>query len=234
MSFGREKSFDFVKSVFTSVSSKYDLMNDLMSFGLHRRWKDSFVQLLPNLDGKKVLDLSCGSGDISSLILKNSSFCDLHLADPNVSMIDLAKKRFKSFNLDYHVACAEELPFLDGTFDFVVCSFGVRNFSNLSCGIGEISRVLKKGGGFFCLEFFYDSCGVVFSTFYQMYLKHVIPLEGSIVTGDRRSYEYFAESIRSFLTKDDFVKLLSDNLLCCEHRLDFCNGTVAGLCCFKR
>ena len=144
-----------VKDVFDKVFKKYDLMNDLMSLGIHRIWKKDFVTMMNPSNKKKLIDVACGTGDIAKLYIeatnKNSSILCI---DQNINMIKECKKNLKKYkNIKWKVSNAEKLNVPDNSFDFYTISFGLRNTKNINKSLKEAYRVLKKGGNFMCLEF---------------------------------------------------------------------------------
>ena len=147
-----------INKIFESIANKYDLMNDIMSFGLHRKWKKKFVDLVDlNLKKKNfILDLGSGTGDVVSEINKkfkqNSNFLS-YLVDPSLEMIKQGSKKLKGKNIMWLASYGEKLPFNDNKFDLVTMSFSLRNVENIVTTLNEINRVLKKNGQFLCLEF---------------------------------------------------------------------------------
>ena len=202
-----------INKIFESIASKYDLMNDLMSFGLHRNWKKKFIDLIElNLKKKNIiLDLGCGTGDIFYEIMKkpflntNYSAC---LVDPNIEMMNYGIKKLKSKNLIWLASYGEKLPFKNNTFDLVTMSFSLRNVENINITLNEINRVLKKNGQFLCLEFGkVDNLAI--NTIYKIYSENLIPMIGKKVTGNKEAYEYLIESIKKFPSQKEICKFLN-------------------------
>jgi len=194
-----------VNEVFAKVASKYDQMNDLMSFGLHRLWKDDLVAMLNpprSTRSFEVLDLAGGTGDIALRIAKaGGSGVRVTIADISPAMLAEGRRRIGLERLAqrcrFTVTNAETLAFRSGTFDAVTIAFGIRNVTDIGRALGEAKRVLKPGGRFLCLEFSrVDMPGV--ETLYDLYSLTTIPAIGKIVTGDGQPYRYLVESIRRF------------------------------------
>ena len=189
----------FVGNVFTSVSKNYDLMNDAMSFGMHRLWKKILVELAAI--GKKdiVLDIASGTGDISKLISKEYPETSIYMSDINFDMLDEGRNRAinESFdsNCSFCQLSGEELPFADNTFDVITVGFGLRNFTNKENGLTEMNRCLKKNGKLLVLEFSKPT-NSIFSKVYDWYSFNILPKLGSVLANDSESYKYLAESIR--------------------------------------
>ena len=201
-----------INKIFQSVASKYDLMNDLMSFGLHRNWKKKFVSLIElNLKKKNIiLDLGCGTGDIFNEIIKKPSFNNNYLGclvDPNIEMMNYGIKKLKSKNLVWLASYGEKLPFKNNKFDLVTMSFSLRNVQNIDITLNEINRVLKKNGQFLCLEFGKVN-NLVINTIYKIYSDNFIPMIGKKVTGNKEAYEYLIESIKKFPSQKEIYKIL--------------------------
>lgn len=204
-----------VNEVFNSVHEKYDLMNDLMSLGMHRLWKKEFVDQISNFSGK-FLDVASGSGDIAFKIIQRAKDKnidpDLTLSDINQSMLEHAKDKlinqglFK--NISFQLANAENLPFADAMFDYYTIAFGLRNCSDFSKVIGEAYRVLKPGGKFLCLEFskVHNPC---LKKIYKIYSDKIIPKIGELVANDSNAYEYLVESIEVFPDQETLKKLIT-------------------------
>ena len=185
----------FVQNVFSEVSLKYDLMNDIMSFGLHRTWKSEVISLL-KLDKKSIiLDLATGSGDITEKILKKYN-CQCIPYDSNLMMIKSAQKKLKKYKLNFVNGSAENLPFKSLTFDYVIVSFGLRNFTNIHGSLDEIFRVLKKNGELICLEFS-EVNNQMLRKVVNIYYK-TIPLLGNLFAKNEQAYKYLVDSIKKF------------------------------------
>jgi demethylmenaquinone methyltransferase/2-methoxy-6-polyprenyl-1,4-benzoquinol methylase len=195
-----------VNAVFHGVADRYDLMNDLMSGGVHRVWKDAMVaRLAPPKTGRRpyrVLDMAGGTGDIAERILKASAgYAEVTVSDINTDMLRVGEERARKWRFGTQArfveANAEELPFADESFDAYTIAFGIRNVPRIEKALGEAYRVLKRGGRFLCLEFSaVDVPGL--DTLYRVFSDRVIPPMGKMVTGDRDSYQYLVESIRKF------------------------------------
>ncbi|VDP19099.1 unnamed protein product [Soboliphyme baturini] len=212
-----------VYEVFENVATYYDKMNDVMSFGIHRLWKDLFVKKLNPLPSTKVLDAAGGTGDIAFRILKRSALNGHHgptardyafvtVVDINADMLRIGQQRGHSFPteyLDWVRGNAEDLPFENDTFDAYTIAFGIRNCTHVDYVIKEAHRVLKPGGRFMCLEFSKVNSPVL-SKIYDWYSFKVIPVMGSIVANDRKSYRYLVESIRRFPDQETFKRMIVD------------------------
>ena len=199
-----EKS-KYVNKIFSNVSKSYDLMNDIMSLGSHRLWKKIFIDFVELKENQYVLDLACGSGDISELLLKKYPyFKNLTLSDKNSLMLDLAKKKLKRYKTKIICNSAEDLPFKNNYFDFVLLSFGLRNFSDINKSLYEIKRVIKKKGCFFCMEFSHVN-NPSFRNLVNLYYE-VLPKLGSIFARNKNAYEYLKESIKLFPNQIELTK----------------------------
>ena len=199
-----------VRGVFDAVASRYDLMNDLMSAGLHRWWKHEMVAWLNPQSGWHVLDVAGGTGDIAFRI-KNRSGCRVTVCDINQSMLEEGRNRAIDgnllSNLDWLCADAESLPLPDMTFDAYTIAFGIRNVTHIDHALEEAYRVLKPGGRFLCLEFSQLAHDWL-QRAYDAYSFHVIPRIGKYVTGSGDPYRYLVESIRRFPPQEEFAKLM--------------------------
>jgi demethylmenaquinone methyltransferase/2-methoxy-6-polyprenyl-1,4-benzoquinol methylase len=199
-----------VDEVFHKVASRYDLMNDLMSAGLHRVWKDIFVaKVKPSRQARfRHLDVAGGTGDIAFRVAKaGSRRTEITVLDINADMLEVgrqrAAKRGYEANLAFVEANAEDLPFEDDSFDAYTIAFGIRNVPRIDQALGEARRVLKRGGQFLCLEF--SNVEVPFlHRLYEAYSFRAIPLLGRLVTGDADSYRYLVESIARFPDAETF------------------------------
>ena len=196
----------FVSKVFKDVFHKYDLMNDIMSLGIHRLWKKQFINWLnPQVD-TKLLDVASGTGDIAKLYLdkinnNGYAFC----LDENQGMLNLNKKRFISqSNIKWFCNNAEKLPFKDNYFDYYTISIGIRNVNNVDIALKEAYRVLKPGGRFLCLEFSKVENNIL-NKFYKNYSK-TIPFIGKLIIGKEKPYEYLVNSIENFYNADELAE----------------------------
>ncbi|MGB3537342.1 MAG: bifunctional demethylmenaquinone methyltransferase/2-methoxy-6-polyprenyl-1,4-benzoquinol methylase UbiE [Mesorhizobium sp.] len=203
-----------VNDVFHKVAKRYDLMNDLMSAGMHRVWKDAMVAWLnpPKRPGWRVLDVAGGTGDIAFKIV-GASHGNAHatVLDINGSMLsvgrDRAEKKGLSENTDFVEANAEALPFEDSTFDAYTIAFGIRNVPRIEVALSEAFRVLKPGGRFLCLEFSEVDMPVLDKA-YEAWSFNAIPKIGKAVTGDGEPYSYLVESIRKFPNQANFATMI--------------------------
>ncbi len=188
-----------VEQVFTSVASRYDLMNDLMSGGIHRLWKRHFVAIGGFAKGHQVLDLAGGTGDIAKLIIPRiGADGRVVVGDINQAMLDIGESRLIDAGFYGRFSCqkmdAENLPCEDNTFDAVTMAFGLRNVTDKQQALNEIHRVLKPGGKAMVLEFSKVSQPIL-KKLYNLYSFKLLPEIGQMVTGDRDSYQYLVESI---------------------------------------
>lgn len=204
-----------VNEVFHKVANRYDLMNDLMSAGMHRLWKDAMVAWLnpSKRPGWKVLDVAGGTGDIAFRIIEASQRnAHATVLDINGSMLDVGRDRAAknglAANADFVEANAEELPFADATFDAYTIAFGIRNVPRIDKALSEAYRVLKPGGRFLCLEFS-DVDMPLLDRVYEAWSFNAIPRIGKMVTGDGEPYSYLVESIRKFPDQKNFAEMIA-------------------------
>lgn len=201
-----------VLDVFDSVASRYDLMNDLMSLGIHRLWKDRLIRKIRPRAPLRFLDVAGGTGDIAFRIAKCvGTASNITIADINAQMLEVGKSRaidhgFVS-GFKWVEANAEKLPFQDNSFDVYTISFGLRNVTHIDVALAEAYRVLKPGGRFYCLEFGHLDHDVLQKA-YDLYSFTIIPKMGELVTGDRDRYQYLVESIRAFPERSELCKRL--------------------------
>ncbi len=199
-----------VGRVFSSVARRYDLMNDLMSGGLHRRWKDRFVARVKPRAGESILDMAGGTGDIAFRMAAHGAH--VTVADINADMLSVGMERAKARKLEglsWKRENAESLTFGDSLFDAYTVAFGIRNVTDIPAALAEAHRVLKHGGRFFCLEFS-TSDWPGFAEVYERYADAVIPRIGKIVARDEDSYRYLVESIRRFPAPEKFREMIAD------------------------
>jgi len=207
----RQTKKPMVRAVFDSVAPRYDVMNDLMSLGIHRIWKRIFVTAMRPSPSRTLLDLASGTGDIAALWRKLGGGPVL-LTDINASMLsvgrDRAIARARIDGLTYAVADAEALPLPSGCVDRVSMAFGLRNCTDKSAVLAEAFRVLRPGGRFFCLEFSKLQVAVL-ERAYERWSFEVLPRVGRLVAGDADSYQYLAESIRMFPDQETLAGMLA-------------------------
>lgn len=212
----RDEKANLVKEIFSGVAKKYDLMNDLMSGGIHRLWKNKMVEQIEFKNSSaRVIDLAGGTGDIAFRIAKKAREknvnCKIDVVDINQEMLDVGKNRAIDLNLfsnlEFTCCDGEKLCFDNEVFDFFTIAFGIRNFTNIDLALAEAFRVLKPGGKFICLEFSRVN-DYFLQKIYDAYSFKVIPKLGEIILKDRDSYQYLVESIRKFPSQDDFKKMI--------------------------
>jgi len=199
-----------VGAVFSSVARRYDLMNDLMSGGMHRLWKDRFVNRVKPRPGERILDMAGGTGDIAFRMAGRGAA--VTVSDINADMLAVGEERARDRHLDgltWQVENAEKLSFTDAAFDAYTIAFGIRNVTDIPAALREAHRVLKRGGRFFCLEFS-TSEWPGFGKVYELYSENVIPKVGKAVTDDEESYRYLVESIRRFPKPEQFKQMIAD------------------------
>lgn len=199
-----------VGAVFSNVAKKYDIMNDAMSGGMHRLWKDRFVSRVKPCAGEAILDMAGGTGDIAFRMAKKGA--DVTVSDINQDMLDVgierAEKRGIS-GLSWSRQNAEELTFGDRMFDAYTIAFGIRNVTHIDRALAEAHRVLKFGGRFFCLEFS-TTQWPGFSEIYDFYSHNLVPQIGKLIADDADSYRYLIESIRRFPPMPAFEAMIRE------------------------
>jgi demethylmenaquinone methyltransferase/2-methoxy-6-polyprenyl-1,4-benzoquinol methylase len=202
-----------VHGVFTNVASRYDVMNDVMSGGIHRLWKDAMMDWLAPRDGQRLLDVAGGTGDIAFRFLKRAPGATATVLDMTESMLIEGERRSEAAQLaeklDWVVGDAMALPFPDNSFDVYTISFGIRNVTRIADALSEAYRVLKPGGRLMVLEFSQlPNDGL--QKLYDLYSFNVIPRMGQVIAGDRDSYQYLVESIRKFPDQEAFATMIRD------------------------
>lgn len=204
-----------VNDVFAKVADRYDLMNDLMSGGLHRLWKDDLVVMLGPPKGSQafdLLDLAGGTGDIAlRYVNAGGPGCRAIISDISPEMLDVGRRRIeregRRARIDLVEANAEALPFADGAFDACTIGFGIRNVTNIDLALAETFRVLKPGGRFLCLEFSHVDVPIL-DRLYDFHSFEIIPRLGALAAGDSGPYRYLVESIRRFPSQDRFATMI--------------------------
>jgi demethylmenaquinone methyltransferase / 2-methoxy-6-polyprenyl-1,4-benzoquinol methylase len=204
-----EEKARLVRQVFDSVADRYDLMNDLMSGGVHRLWKAELVDRLAPRPGQALLDVAGGTGDVAFRILDRAGDVHVTVCDVNESMLrhgrDRAIDAGRLSGLLWVCGDAESLPLADASVDGYTVAFGLRNVTHIEAALAEAWRVLKPGGHFLCLEFSRVE-GPLLGRIYDLYSFAVLPLLGQVVAGDREAYQYLAESIRRFPPQPELAR----------------------------
>ena len=203
-----------VQAVFTSVASRYDLMNDLMSGGVHRLWKEALIDWLAPRPGMHLLDLAGGTGDVATRVLnRTSGKVRVTLLDQNLAMLEAGRDRALDAGWLEEIAWiagdAQSLPLKDRTLDAVTIAFGIRNVTEIEKALAEARRVLRPGGRFLCLEFSKLTLPLL-EPLYDAYSLRVLPRIGKVVAGDAASYRYLAESIRRFPDQESLSALMRE------------------------
>jgi demethylmenaquinone methyltransferase/2-methoxy-6-polyprenyl-1,4-benzoquinol methylase len=228
-----EQKEELVGQVFTSVANRYDLMNDLMSGGVHRLWKDAFVDWLNPQPGMRVLDVAGGTGDIAVRIAKRAKAhggdAEIVVCDINAAMLNEGLKRsdvLGAGTIRWVCGNAECLPMPDASVDAYTIAFGIRNVTHIDRVLSEARRVLRPGGRFLCLEFSKVEAPIL-DTLYDRYSFTVLPRLGKIVADDAEAYRYLAESIRKFPPQARFAKMIEDAGLSQVKVRNFMGGIAA-------
>ena len=199
-----------VGGVFASVASSYDVMNDAMSGGLHRVWKDVFVRRVKPRAGEAILDMAGGTGDIAFRLARSGAA--VTVADINPAMLEVGIERAAERGINglvWSEANAEMLQWPDRFFDAYTIAFGIRNVTDIPKALGEANRVLRRGGRFFCLEFS-TTLWPGFADVYDAYSHRIVPKVGKMIAGDEESYRYLIESIRRFPSMDRFKAMIGE------------------------
>lgn len=226
-----EEKVKKVKGVFDSVAGNYDIMNDVMSMGIHRLWKRQTIELSGIRPGKTVLDLAGGTGDLSKAFAKRvGKTGHVVLADINESMVRVGRDRLINEgivgNVDYTITNAEALAFPDNTFDLATIAFGLRNVTNKDKALAELYRVLKPGGQLMVLEFS-KVTQPLFAKFYDFYSFNILPKMGKMIANDEESYQYLAESIRMHPDQETLKQMMLDAGFDKAEYLNMSEGIVA-------
>jgi demethylmenaquinone methyltransferase/2-methoxy-6-polyprenyl-1,4-benzoquinol methylase len=200
-----------VRGVFSSVADKYDVMNDAMSLGIHRLWKDAMMDWLAPRPGQRLLDVAGGTGDIAFRFLDRAGQAEATVLDLTAPMLDAGRKRAEAesmaHSLEWVVGDAMALPFADNSFDVYTISFGIRNVTRPQDALAEAFRVLRPGGRLMVLEFSQIPNDLM-QRLYDFYSFNAIPVMGRVITGDRESYQYLVESIRRFPDQETFLSMV--------------------------
>lgn len=193
-----------IRDVFNRVASRYDLMNDVMSFGIHRLWKRTFINRVKPQAGECVVDLAGGTGDIARQLAGRGH--QTLLIDPSLPMMQAGHAAKPAANIRYLAATGENLPLQDNSVDVLTIAFGIRNMTRMETALAEIVRVLKPGGRYFCLEFSRPHWLV--KPFYDFHSFHIIPRLGAWISGQPAAYTYLVESIRRFPDQQELCRLM--------------------------
>ena len=215
------------QEVFNIVANKYDLMNDVMSAGTHRYWKECMIDWLEPFVGMKIVDVAGGTGDVSTRFLKRiDGLGEAVVCDPNSAMIEYGKKKNEFANqIKWINAPAENLPFENEFFDAYLVSFGIRNFDDMKQSLKEAHRVLKVGGRFICLEFSKVQ-NKDLSKLYSLYSK-IIPIFGKLIVGNEKPYQYLTKTIERFPTQEKFKQIIEQSNFSNVEFRNLFNGVVA-------
>ena len=220
----------FVKNVFTSVAENYDIMNDAMSFGMHRLWKKILVELAAVSEQDTILDIASGTGDISKLISQEYPNTNILMSDINYDMLNEGRNRAidESFssNCTFCQLDGEMLPFKENTFELITLGFGLRNFTDKNKGLLEMKRCLKRNGRLLILEFS-KPINPLFSKVYDWYSFNILPKVGSLLANDSDSYKYLAESIRMHPDQEQLKQMIIDSGFSSCKFYNILNGVVA-------
>lgn len=202
-----DKRRQLIRRTFEHVAPRYDLMNDLMSMGIHRLWKSGFVALAAPRPGEIALDLAGGTGDIGLALA--AAGARVLVVDPSAAMMRVGRMRAGVERIEWIAAEAEHLPFPDASIDLLTISFGIRNATDVTVSLREIARVLRPGGRFFCLEF--STPHAWLRPLYGLWSRTTIPLLGAVVSGRRDAYRYLVESIRRFPDQTEFASMIASS-----------------------
>ena len=207
----KQSKFEKATKVFNSVFNKYDIMNDLMSLGIHRIWKKKLISWMNPNQEDHLVDIASGTGDVAkSFLIQTNLKGKVSCVEPNKLMLEEGKKKLSGFkNIDWYLSSAEKLPFKNETFDIYSVSFGVRNFSNINQSMKEAHRVLKTGGRFICLEFSKVD-NEILRKFYKLYSKS-LPFLGKYVVGNSEPYEYLIRTINEFYDQESISEIIKNN-----------------------
>jgi len=200
-----------VNSVFSEVYDKYDLMNDIMSLGIHRIWKDKFIDWMNPTYNSSLIDVASGTGDVAKLFsMRNKNLSTITCIEPNEDMLNKGKNKLVNFkNIKWIKSRAEILPVEDNMYDYYSISYGIRNVSDINSTLKEAYRVLKPGGRFMCLEFSKID-NELLNFLYKNYSK-TIPALGNYIVGSSKPYEYLINSIDAFYNQEQLLELITKN-----------------------
>jgi len=194
-----------VQKVFSNVANKYDLMNDIMSFGAHRFWKKKFIDIVNPSQNDRIIDVGSGSGDLVIEIQKKKFKGKIDIVDLNKEMLNEGKKRIKQKNINFYLQNAENLSFANNIYDKYLISFCLRNITNIDKSLEEAFRIIKPGGQYYCLEFSKPN-SIFISNIYSYYKSNLIPFFGKVFSNNQKAYSYLNESIDMFPNQQNLKK----------------------------
>lgn len=202
----KQEKKEQIEVMFDNIATKYDFLNRLLSMRIDTIWRRKVVKSALSVAPNKILDVACGTGDLSIMLAKKCC-CEVVGLDLSAGMVDVGRKKVAKtdLNIDLQVGDAENLPYTDNEFDVVTCAFGVRNFGNLKQGLVEMKRVLKPNGLLLILEF--SHCK---NPIFKFYFKNVLPTVGGWVSKDKNAYKYLYDSVGEFPSGEKFVSLLKE------------------------
>ena len=209
----KKEHYDLIQNIFTNVASNYDLMNDLMSLGLHRSWKKEFISMIDiaNKDNLSFVDLAGGTGDIAEKLSDKYPNSTIRIIDKNIDMINGGINKINSLKkIQFICGDGENIPISDNSTDLVTVSFGIRNMTDRNKCLKECYRILKPNGIFLCMEFSMPE-NYTLRNLYDAWSFLVIPKLGKLINKSEKSYQYLVESIRTFPRPKEFVKILKQN-----------------------
>jgi len=215
-----------VQKVFSNVAFNYDLMNDVMSFGAHRLWKKIFIDVVNPTYNDKIIDVGSGSGDLVLEIQKKYFNANIDIVDLNKEMLEIGKRRISKGNVRFFQQNAEDLKFVNNSYDKYLISFCLRNITNIDQSLREAYRILKPGGKYFCLEFSQPSSFLV-SSIYSYYKSNLIPSFGKIFSNNRDAYNYLSESIDMFPNQNELKKRIESAGFKLVKFIDLFDGIVS-------
>ena len=206
------KGSNLNKEMFDSISKEYDFINNLITFGSHKKWKKEIVEISKKIKPKKILDLATGTADIA-IELSTIENCKIIAVDPSSKMLKIGERKIQKYNTKSNIfleeGTAENLKYSDGTFDIVTIGYGVRNFTNLNNSLNEIYRVLKKDGLLIILETSLPT-NPLMSFFYNIHTKFYVRLIGNMFSNNSNAYQYLESSAKTFPYGEEFKKILRD------------------------
>ena len=215
-----------VQKVFSNVANKYDLMNDIMSFGAHRFWKKIFIDIVNPRKNDKIIDVGSGSGDLVIEIHKKQFKGEIDIVDLNKEMLSQGEKRIKNKNINFHLQNAENLSFADNIYDKYLISFCLRNITNIDRSLEEAFRVIKPGGQYYCLEFSKPK-SIFISNIYSYYKSNLITFFGKIFSNNQKAYSYLNESIDMFPNQNNLKKRMEKAGFQSVNFIDLFDGIVS-------